>query len=732
MPTRKSSLYLLAPLLITLAACSDDTDFDFDASAEALDAANDAASAPQALFNPDPAAPVLPFPNNLFFAGSNDGTLNIPIAADADQSVSNPQVALNQMDGFSTISPITTTVSESLDPASLTIGDSIRVFEITAAGGIAVAALGQELDASQIVALSVGDQLVLQPLQPLKQKQDYLVVLTSGITDAGTEEVPAMPLQASALYSSLKGEEPFGNPNAQDEAQIATLANLEALRQAINSHVAQLASVPIAAEDIALSWVFRTQSIRDVLQATKDISSEQNLVLVDSDVDVPGVGGAPASIYEGTMSMPYYLTSVGTDRETDIPLALNSFWRNTDDTDLTDGIDLVPGAISAASAPEPNFTPRQMSVENIPVLMSLPEGASGAVPVTIFQHGITSNRTAMLAIASSMAAAGRAVIAIDIPLHGLVSDSEPGGAFLVPGDDPSMTRERTFNIDLQVNPDAENPESAGLPLPDGLVDPSGTYFINLQNLANTRDNLRQAIADLFVLRASLAGAVIGDGSVTFDTSDVSFVGHSLGGIVGTTMLSYFSATEFTSATLGMPGGGIAQLLANSGAFGPLINGGLAAAGIETGSAEFNQFLLAAQTLADSGDPINHAGFLASSGNATPLHMIQVLGDNVVPNAVATAPLSGTEPLARQLGLSQVADTSSSGGLVCFTQGTHSSLLLPVDATNPVIITEMQSEMAGFAATQGVNLPIDFSSMVILGPPIDGVPCSVAAAASAIQ
>src|SRR3546814_5166859 len=40
-------------------------------------------------------------------------------------------------------------------------------------------------------------------------------------------------------------------------------------------------------------------------------------------------------------------------------------------------------------------------------------------PVVIFQHGITGNRTQMIAIAPALAAAGFATVAIDLPLHGL-------------------------------------------------------------------------------------------------------------------------------------------------------------------------------------------------------------------------------------------------------------------------------------------------------------------------
>ena len=165
---------------------------------------------------------------------------------------------------------------------------------------------------------------------------------------------------------------------------------------------------------------------------------------------------------------------------------------------------------------------------------------------------------------------------------------------------------------------------------------------------------------------------------------------------------------YQAATLAMPGGGIAQLLANSQSFGPAINGGLAAAGIETGSAEYNQFLIAAQTLVDSGDPINHASTLAAAGN-TNVHMIEVIGDAVIPNAVATAPLSGTDPLARMMGLTQAGASTSGSALVKFSAGDHGSILNP--AASLAATVEMQTQMATFAATAGTVLPITDASVI---------------------
>jgi len=445
-------LLVMTPIVGALAACSGSSDHDFAASEAERAAEVAAVSPPQALFNPDPAT---------------DGTLNFPIAADDDQTLSNPLVALNQQDGFSTTSPILTPVSEALDPASLRVGDTIRILEVTTQAGIAVTGVTGEIsNPALLAAQEIDGQLVLVPTVPLKANTSYLVVLTNGITDASGDG-----LEAGFVFDLLKSPTVLADPS------------LEQLRQATGSQLLAAQGAGVNPEDVALSWVFKTQSIREVLQATKDQSGAGPLVLGDSQNDTSSVGGqGKANIYIGSLSIPYYQQAVGEDGN---PLAaLNSFWQNASTN--------VVGAIGGTGTPE--YAPVATSIETIPVIMSVPnENSAGAGampptgwPVTIFQHGITGNRTQMLAISDAMADAGRVVIGIDMPLHGLVDNTIPFHADNTPFDE----RERTFDIDV-------------LPA-DGEIDGSGTHFYNLLNLANSRDNLRQAVADLFVLSALVA------------------------------------------------------------------------------------------------------------------------------------------------------------------------------------------------------------------------------------
>ncbi len=163
-----------------------------------------------------------------------------------------------------------------------------------------------------------------------------------------------------------------------------------------------------------------------------------------------------------------------------------------------DAVGLSPASTNVTFA---NPFPVATSTQLIPVLLTVPNANSGHAkpaagwPVVIFQHGITRNRTDMFAIAGTLAAQGFAVIAIDAPLHGITDTTNP----LYIGNTPfaaNGAQERTFNLDVSNN-------ATGAPGPDGVIDGSGTLFINLSYLLTSRDNLRQATSDLMELTRAI-------------------------------------------------------------------------------------------------------------------------------------------------------------------------------------------------------------------------------------
>ncbi len=646
---------------------------------------------------------VLPFPSNLLFSGSLDGTLNIPVDDPANNG--DPAVALNSLDGFSTTAPLSTTFGAPIDASS--IPGNVRLFQVTTTAltdplPLAVTGIVEELlFGIDFVAIASsasdddGSTLVIVPLRPLQAASAYMVAVSRDLkSSSGDPALPDNQYRLAQRTDALTAQE-FPLLTSDD------LTSLNGLRLLVNAQEAALAqaSPALPSEQIAVSWSFTTQSVGSVLGQARNqaTASSGNFVAVGDTGALLPPGSSPnaANVFAGTLTIPYYLSNASGANG---PLGpVSDFWQGAGGTHLTG---LAPGVTNV---------PVKRSDETIPVLVSTPKAAAKPWPVVIFQHGITQNRSNLLAVADSLAAAGFAAVAIDLPLHGI----HPNDATLAAlrGATPAAT-ERTFDIDLLTQDAGGNTTASS---PDGVADGSGTHFINLASLQTSRDNLRQGVADLFALVTALDSMDVDGGGADFTTAGLGFVGHSLGGIVGGTFLAHETAVG--PAVLAMSGGGIAKLLDGSPSFGPVIAGGLAAQGVVKGSSDYEAFLAAAQALVDSGDPINNA---SAAADAHPLLLFQVNGDQVVPNTVpvpgdtltAAAPTAGTVPLAAQLGLELIGSSTQGAGLdvrLNFTAGDHGSLLRP-DASLAAT-TVMQQAMATFIASGGASVPVSDESVV---------------------
>jgi hypothetical protein len=657
----------------------------------------------------DPSAGALPFPTNLLLSGSADLTLNTPAADPND--FTDPLAALGTLDGFSTVAPWSFQFTQQVDPTTVIPGSTVRLFEVQFAfGTIAVQAINRELVPGQDYVATVaptdptGQTVAIVPLRPLDEMTGYMAVVTDGILD--TEGTAATPDQT---YFLAKRTEPLidaaGN-STEPLLDNATAQTLEPLRQLTNAQEAAAASVGINRDDIVLSFTATTQAVTPVLNVVRSMAQPTSsqiaqaclapgFCLTTADVLPPGASPGIADLYIGVTELPYYL---GIPSEENPVAPLFDFWRAAPGAYMPpfDGLGLDPDSRNITVA---NPIPVETGRLNAPVLITVPNANSGHVrpvsgwPVVIFQHGITGNRSQMLALADTMASIGFAVVSIDLPLHGIIDQTSP----LYVGNTPfaPIASERTFDLNLQ---DPEDPE----------LDGSGTWFINLQSLLTSRDNLRQAQADLSILALNIPFMdLTGDGLGDMDGSNINFVGLSLGGIAGLP----FMAVEPTvsNGVISASGGGIAYLLNGSETFGPVIRQGLADAGVEPGSPDFFQFLLVAQTVIDAADPINWGA--ASLTNSMLLQ--QIAGDTVVPNAVEGAPLAGTEPLIRALGLDAITGTTQDPagirGAVRMLQGSHGSLLDP--SANPAVTAEMQGQTASMVASGGATVVINDPSLI---------------------
>ena len=674
----------------------------------------------------DPSNAIVPFPTNLLLSGTKDLTINIPVADPTN--IGDPQVALNALDGFGTVAPWSTTFSAAPKAASIVGGPSgsVRVFEVTLSGpGGGVTSVVRELQSPQefVATLAPSDTtgrtLAIVPTKPLKQLTSYLVVLlgnggvstpASGpsITDAnGNDITPDTP------YFLAKRTSPLCVNGASTDPLLpaATACALEPLRQLTNSQEGGAASVGIDPSRIALSWVATTQSITPVMQAVEgriEQTPAPGISVAPTGLTLANLGeGLPpvADIYVGVLNDPYYLDAPSA---ADPTAPLHTFWHAAPGGYVPpfNAFGLDPTSTNVTFA---NPFPVAVSTQKIPVLLTLPNANSGKAkpsagwPVVIFQHGITRSRTDMFAIAGTLAAQGFAVIAIDAPLHGVTDKTSPfyDNQLLAGAAPQFVTNERTFDLDLSDN-------TSQAPGPDGHIDGSGTYFINLSSLLTSRDNLRQANADLLELTRSIPTLQGAD----LDGSTIEFVGQSLGSIIGTAFMAI--EPHVTVGVLNVPGGGVARLLDASPAFGPSIHAGLAQAGLTQGTPQYDAFFVAAQTVVDSGDSINFA--FATAGKA--ILAQEVVGDathpsdQVIPNFVVGAPLSGTDPLIAALGLSTITQTTQANpirGVVRFTQGAHGSLLDPT--SSPAVTAEMQGEMASMIVSRGTTVVVSNPSVI---------------------
>jgi hypothetical protein len=602
----------------------------------------------------------------------------------------------------------------------------------------------------------------------------------AGAPEAANARIGAPFLSTLLLAAGMNHPAGGGTPLSGASAAAARMTTLETLRATlVRPTVSSLqAIVPTLTDDrLVIAWSFTTESTRKTLDNINStpFGVPRTLGVVATNLNTNQANSAlanTANIYAGSVSLPYFLhvPADGTIDPDDFtgtggangpsaatPAILATFFAadaTAPDVAATWPVASVPCGAFATGAALPGGTgqpsvstticyprPTLRSNQTVPMLVTVPNanapgncGGRGTIagsfaagtcvapaggwPVVIFQHGITRNRSDMLAVAPTLASAGFVVVAIDLPLHGLVPDSgTPGqandngfcGATANNGFFSAAPAERTFGVDYVSN-------STGAAGPDNLVDCSGTHFVNLSSLITSRDNLRQAESDIIHLAKSVNGLDFdGDGGTDeIAETELRFLGQSLGAIVGTTVMGVDvggddTANEadelFGAASLNVPGGGLGKLLDASASFGPRIAAGLAASGVFEGTDNYETFVRFAQHLMDPADPINYAK--AANDNHV-LHVTQVFNDAVVPNAAdSTCPPAADLPAisATAAGFASAAETAAASGAAgAALLAQCPPLALPADA--PLNAITYQDEVAITGYLSGTEALID--------------------------
>jgi pimeloyl-ACP methyl ester carboxylesterase len=519
-------------------------------------------------------------------------------------------------------------------------------------------------------AAGSGNSIVeIVPLRPLAPRTRYAFIITNGVRSTA-----GVAAGADLVFGAVRDAHLAGLTSVPNTPQLTPL--FPAITPLIDTAV----GLGLPGNGVVVAWTMQTQSISDVLDAVAAATTPRPAALASAGITTAQLGlGLPgiASIYTGYLEVPYY---------GDPANPLTSFW------------------VSSSLAPPnvQNPTPiARVPNRRIPLLATLPNAGSGQTqppagwPVVIFQHGITLNRTVLFAIADAFAQAGFAVIAIDLPLHGITDTASP---FYQGPNSPLGNNERHFNLD--------NVGATGVFAPDGQID-NGWQILNVGNPLNARDHIRQAVADTIGLTRTLPGLDFPDGDADpdLDGNRIHFVGISLGSIISGVFLGF--DTDVKTATLASPAGPWTSILTDPQAldFGAPIRAVLSAQGLPPGTVGFDNFVRDLQTVIDPVDPVNYA---AAAAATHPLHVIEVLGDTAVPNAP-------NDYLAQLWGLPSVSTTTAVAppgtvsGIVRFNAGAHSSLFNP--APNAAVTTEMQRQTVTYAASAGSAIQITDTSVV---------------------
>ncbi len=250
---------------------------------------------------------------------------------------------------------------------------------------------------------------------------------------------------------------------------------------------------------------------------------------------------------------------------------------------------------------------------------------SGPRPIVIFGHGLGDDKDGTWGTAERLSELGVAVIGIDAPEHGSRSD-------------PPTATGKSDLFQSVTGFFAANPDTKTFDL-EKVRD-------NFRQMASDQLELVRLIASLKTLDLLPVGAP--DGVPDLDTTQILYLGHSFGSVLGPTIGAL--APEIRAACWNVGGDGLTTLIRDSGLFSLFID---AFRPPGTPKSEVAKFFAITQAIMDPGDPANYARFATleamngvPSWRAKDVLIQEVKEDRIVPN-------TSTEILARALGLAQV-------------------------------------------------------------------------------
>jgi len=475
-----------------------------------------------------------PFPSNLYT--TEDATqatgvrvdLAKPNCAERPSDCADIDV-LNTLDGFNIQPRISVPFS---GPIDLTTATSDNIFLV--GPGYHVVGI------NQVVWEPAANTLHFESDQQLDQSSTYLLVVTNGVHGAD-----GAPLETTTFRHDLN----FGQ--TKDPA-------LKAYRKALLDGLSMARAVGVESGDIAAASLFTTQTITAI--------SEKIRAQIQASTPGP-VSFTLGFLGERTVFPLSSLTSISWRRQ----VGTSTF----SPTNLSlAALSVFPGKIASVafgSYASPDYenaskvippygtatdTPAPLSTNTIGLTLFTPSGTkpAGGWPVAIFGHGFGDSRNgAPWAIASSLANAGIATVAINVVGHGF----GPLGAYVVTTPAGIVTLPAGGRaIDQNVSGTFDSTEGVNAAAP--------------QTLISNRDGLRQTVVDIMQLVRQLQAGVDvdGDGASDLSTSRLYYGGQSFGGIYGTQLLGV--EPSIRAGLVNVPGGPIIEIARLSPSFRPLV------------------------------------------------------------------------------------------------------------------------------------------------------------------
>ena len=626
-----------------------------------------------------------PFPSDIYTVADSSQLTGIRVSLPKPDCATRPSDCadidvLNTLDGFNAQPRISIAFTGPIDPASVS---SATVYLVSLPCSVCGPA-GKVIGINQAVWEPAANTLHVESEQFLEQHSRYLLVITRGVRDASGQ-----PIGTSTFRRELN----FGQ--TKDAA-------LKAYRKEI---VDALDGLGIDADTVAGASIFTTQSVTAVLEKIR----------TQIQAATPAAATMRGTFPRETVTRIIWHRQVRT-----APTATQPMFADSDVPIFL----LAPGAVGAIAFGEfrsPDYetaakfippvgtrtgTPAVQSTSTLQFTLILPATPAppGGYPVAIFGHGFTdSKQGAPIAVASTFAANGLAMIAINVVGHG-------GGAL------GTLTVQRLAQPSVTVPDGGRGIDQDG----NGSIDSTeGVDAVPPRGIISNRDGLRQTVVDLMQLvRLIQTGGVAG-----LSRTRIYYAGQSFGGIYGTILLGV--EPDIRAGVPNVPGGPIIEIARLSPAFRGLVGLALAsrtpsllnAGPLAPPSWGFNENMplrnepiridtvagaSAIQTVIDNtewvsqaGNPVAYAPYIRRSpltGDGTPVIFQFARGDRTVPNPTTTAIIRAGDLKDRT---SYMRNDLNAGFT---TANPHTFLTFGV---GPTAALGAQAQMAVFLASDGV-------------------------------